>query len=197
VSALALAIGGGVTSASADTGADGVVFAQASASAHVCYVGDLCNGFTVGFEPYAFGGGLACAYASADANGPDVEVGARAASVNEGGCSVSSAGNFINIVCGTGAIIGSLDGSYGTVTESSGALGTGDGGSHTFTLDIVFVGSIGVVTGHTVNLGTPTAAAVAGVVQLSAVPQVPSLADTTCTNSFNVSGALAGGGLNN
>jgi len=148
-----------------------------------CGLGGATNGVPLvgGSGAYSFNSSV-CAGVSAnvigDEGGPaDVEATTS--------CSINSNGNYINVVCGTGAVLGA----NATVAEG--------GGSDTYTttggLNIVFVSGVGIVaaTGVTESEGDEGAGVAVGVVVLTPVgSQVPPPLGL-CVTAFTVVGVIA------
>ena len=109
---------------------------------------------------------IACAGVSTDTTPPEAAL-----------CSITSAGNYVNTVCGTGT----ADSTSTTVNEP-------DGADTTVSYHIQFVSGIGILTG-------PGAGPVNGVPPVAAVVLVPTGPGTppNCVTSFDV---VAAGVLN-
>jgi len=79
-------------------------------------------------------------------------------------CTVSAAGGYNNIVCGTGTT-GGFPGTGDTATLSGEPEGTGAGFDTTINYGILFVGSVGVIVGT--SSGEDAGGHVVGVVQIA------------------------------
>jgi hypothetical protein len=128
----------------------------------------------MGTGTYSFSTGapLGCTGISADAPSEvlaDVEAPAS--------CSISSSGNFTNIVCGTGLAVGTA-----TLAEAG-------SDTYNFSYTIVFVAGVGVLAGTATEVGGDVApGAVAGVVQITPTAlETGNIPGGECTPGFTVS----------
>lgn len=176
VASLGMATFGPLSASAADPGIDVVGFVQAAAGAHVCWISEECiDGLDVDTsdlsQPYNFGGGT-CA-------GVSIEAGEIVSGPN---CTVASNGTFINVVCGTGVVMGNAN--YSIFPNVTGGNTDSDTAG---SIIVPFVATIGVILPGAVG-SDPLAGT--GVVVLNAVPQVPTGPTSTCTFGFNVTGAF-------
>jgi hypothetical protein len=133
-----------------------------SCGAAVCWEG--------GTGSYTFASNL-CEYAS----DPDLD---DLGTELPGTCTVTAGGNFDNVVCGTGYADGNA-----AITANTG--NDAGGGSTLLTYSVVFVATVGVITGVG-SEGDSGPAWVAGAIQISAVPNAPKtpLTAAPCASVF-------------
>jgi hypothetical protein len=154
----------------ANSPVDVLEFHTSPAVAQVCWVMNNCGSSLT----YTFNtNGGAC-------EGVDVNVGVPAV----GGCSVTSSGNFTNIVCGTGQVTA---GSTATITESDGDVYSAD-------IAIIFVAGLGVEHGTATDTTGGGSGPTVGVVQIAPTDiqsHVPPSVNGTCTDGFTVEAIAA------